>query len=246
MKKIKSSLELLKLKLEVEKNKLVDLQDKKSIQKKELVILKLEIRIIEEKLFKLNKAWLEESDSEVKGNYENKIAKLNIELNKLKFPDIFINPAIIESDEDKTLGCIKVKKNKITYTEYKRLVEQRIGGLLWNKLRILKNKKNDKYEIDKKDYILIVVKNIYSSLSIQEKKYPISIEEILEEIFESNEYRAWDNQIHYRFEENKDKSDNTIDIHGDNILLADLYDEDAYEYVNEVTFDDIIDALCNF
>jgi hypothetical protein len=98
------TLKQLKEKFEEEKLKFHLIKDEKTKGEKELVIRKLEIEILEVSIALLYKTIDIMSDQDMNAVFENKLGKLTIELHKIKFPNIFMNPAILKSEEDRIVG----------------------------------------------------------------------------------------------------------------------------------------------
>lgn len=252
MKKINSdNIELLKLKLEYEKKKISFIRNEDLKHKKEIQIQKLELRLIELKMIILNKSIKKESDADIKKSFEKKIGDLTIKFHKIKYPFTFMNPAILKTEEDRLIGCIKLKKEEISYNEYITKIKNRISLLFRNQINQLLEDRTDEVDLTEeeidyelKEIIKSQVENLYDTLSFPEKKYIESEEEILEEIFYTDEFNKWSFSVRMRFDEILLNNQLLINIYGDDPTLDYLYDSEAYQIIEEITFNDIIEALC--
>lgn len=189
-----------------------------------------------------------------KASLSQKIDQLYIDLYRLQYADIFKNPAILISHTDTLIGCIKVPCNSISFLEYKRCLERRIGVLIKKYIQqqlkdvtieeIDNGINNDaSKETQLQSIVYTTAEWINQALDIDIHTISCTVEDIQEAILESSIFRKWLYQIELRFKEKSKNHTKEIDIHGNDPDLAYQYQEEAYSYVDKVSLEKIIEAL---
>ncbi len=107
---------------------------------------------------------------------------------------VFTNPAILQSDNDIKIGRVKSEKEEISFLSYMTKVRIRLSKLV---IDFVKSDMAD--GATKDEAIKDCLSLIYSTLNIDEKKYPSDEEGVVDEIESAEEFQNWKTDIKYRF-----------------------------------------------
>ncbi len=107
---------------------------------------------------------------------------------------LFINPEILQNNNDIKIGKVEVEGETIDYLNYLLKVKLRVLKLI---IDFIKSDMADgaTYDESVKDCLGLV----YETLNIDDKTYPTDAEGIFDEIEKSEEFQNWSADIKYRF-----------------------------------------------
>lgn len=149
---------------------------------------------------------------------------------------LFTNPNIIQDIDDLVIGGVEIKGTEISYSDYRAQIYKRIL-----KMVVKKVEENMSFGNDRLSSLQDTADLVYSYLNVNDKLYPQTEEEIVDEIFESDEFKSWDTQVYYNFlniHEGITKSATPVDAGGEKAELR-----DAYHLAEEQDFFDLLQAL---
>jgi hypothetical protein len=149
---------------------------------------------------------------------------------------LFTNPNIIIDIDDLVIGGVEVKTPQVSYLEYKSLVFKRIL-----KMVVMGVKESMSLGNDHLSALQETADLVYSYLNVNDRSYPQTEEEIVDEILKSDEFKSWDTQVYYNF----------LNIHIGVITTKTPVDaggekpelEDAYNLAAEQDIFDLLQAL---
>ncbi len=149
---------------------------------------------------------------------------------------VFKNPDVIQNIDDFIIGGIHVDGDEICYLNYKREVEKNILKLVCSQVRDTMANGNNHL-----DAIQDTADLVYSYLNVNDRHYPMDEQEIVSEIMRSDEFKAWDTGIYYRFMSFEYKSTPTTPISVVGKYNGELKEE--MENAEEHSFYDLLIAL---
>ena len=107
---------------------------------------------------------------------------------------LFTNPKIIQDIDDLVIGGVEVSGSEISYLNYKAKVYKRILKMVVKRVSESMAMGNNRLSALQETADLV-----YSYLSVDDKLYPQTEEEIVDEILKSAEYKNWETQVYYNF-----------------------------------------------
>jgi len=149
---------------------------------------------------------------------------------------LFTNPNIIQDIDDLVIGGAEIKGTEITYLDYKAQVYKRILKMVAKNVSGNMANGNNRLSALQETADLV-----YSYLNVNDKVYPQTEEEIVDEILKSDEFKSWDTQVYYNFlniHKGVIKSSTPISAGGEKAELR-----DAYSLASEQDFFDLLQAL---
>ncbi len=149
---------------------------------------------------------------------------------------LFTNPNIIQDIDDLIIGGVEVSGTEISYLNYKAKVYKRILKMVVKKVSESMSEGNDHLSALQETADLV-----YSYLNVEDKKYPQTEEEIVDEILKSAEYKNWETQVYYNFlniHKGVVTTSTPVEAGGEKMEL-----KDAYNLANEQDFYDLLQAL---
>jgi hypothetical protein len=150
---------------------------------------------------------------------------------------LFTNPNIIQDIDDLVIGGVEIKgTTEISYNDYTAQVYKRILKMVVKKVEESMSLGNDRLSSLQDTADLV-----YSYLNVNDKLYPQTEEEIVDEIVKSDEFKSWDTQVYYNFLNiHLGIIDNRtpVEIGGEKAELR-----DAYHLAEEQDFFDLLQAL---
>lgn len=149
---------------------------------------------------------------------------------------LFTNPKIIQDVDDLIIGGVDVSGSEISYLNYKAKVYKRILKMVVKRVSESMAEGNDRLSALQETADLV-----YSYLFVDDKLYPQSEEEIVEEILKSAEYKNWETQVYYNF----------LNIHKGVVTTSTPVEaggekgelKEAYSLASEQDFYDLLQAL---
>jgi hypothetical protein len=149
---------------------------------------------------------------------------------------LFTNPAIIQDIDDLIIGGVETDTDKINYLNYILKVRKRILKM------VVKHVQQDMSDgLTHLKAVQNTADIVYSYINILDKLYPLTEEEIVDEILKSDEYQSWETSVYYNFMNIHTGvifSDTPIDAGGSKRELV-----DAYNIAEEQDFYDLLQAL---
>ena len=149
---------------------------------------------------------------------------------------LFTNPNIIQDVDDLVIGGVEVKGNDVSYNDCKALVYKRILKMVVKRVKESMAAGNDRLSALQETADLV-----YSYLNVNDKLYPQTEEEIVDEIVKSDEFKSWDTQVYYNFlniHRGVIHTSTPIEAGGEKAELR-----DAYNLADEQDFYDLLTAL---
>lgn len=107
---------------------------------------------------------------------------------------LFTNPNIIQNIDDLIIGGVEVSGSQIDFNNYKAKVYKRILKMVVDKVGESMSQGNDRDSAIQETGDLV-----YSNLTVEDKLYPQTEEQIVDEILKSAEYKNWETQVYYNF-----------------------------------------------
>jgi hypothetical protein len=149
---------------------------------------------------------------------------------------LFTNPHIIQDIDDLVVGGVEIKGTEISYNDYKALIYKRIL-----KMVVKKVEESMSFGNDRLSSLQDTADLVYSYLNVNDKLYPQTEEEIVDEIVKSDEFKSWDTQVYYNFLNihlGVNQTTTPVEAGGDKAELR-----DAYHLAEEQDFFDLLQAL---
>jgi hypothetical protein len=149
---------------------------------------------------------------------------------------LFTNPNIIQDIDDLVIGGVEVSGSEINYLNYKAKVYKRILKMVVKRVSESMAEGNDHLSALQETADLV-----YSYLFIEDKLYPQTEEELVDEILKSAEYKNWETQVYYNFlnlHKGVVTTSTPVEAGGEK---GDL--KDAYSLAEEQDFYDLLQAL---
>jgi hypothetical protein len=107
---------------------------------------------------------------------------------------LFTNPNIIQDIDDLVIGGVDVKVPEISYLDYKSLLFKRFLKMVVMGVKESMSAGNDHLSALQETADLV-----YSYLNVNDRNYPQTEEEIVDQILKSDEFKSWDTQVYYNF-----------------------------------------------
>jgi hypothetical protein len=149
---------------------------------------------------------------------------------------LFTNPNVIESLNDLIIGGVEVNSDKIDYFNYIAKVKKRMLKMVVNQVKeSMANGATHEQAIQE------TADTVYSYLHIVDKQYPLTEQEIVDEIMKTDEYKSWETSIYYNFMNihvGVVGAETPVEAGGRKPELA-----DEYELAKEQDFFDLLQAL---
>lgn len=149
---------------------------------------------------------------------------------------LFTNPSIIQDIDDLVIGGVEVSGSEINYLNYKAKVYKRILKMVVKRVSESMAEGNDHLSALQETADLV-----YSYLFIEDKLYPQTEEELVDEILKSAEYKNWETQVYYNFlnlHKGVVTTSTPVEAGGEKGEL-----KDAYSLAEEQDFYDLLQAL---
>ena len=149
---------------------------------------------------------------------------------------LFTNPNIIQDIDDLVIGGVEVSGSEINYLNYKAKVYKRILKMVVKRVSESMAEGNDRLSALQETADLV-----YSYLFIEDKLYPQTEEELVDEILKSAEYKNWETQVYYNFlnlHKGVVTTSTPVEAGGEKGEL-----KDAYSLAEEQDFYDLLQAL---
>ena len=149
---------------------------------------------------------------------------------------LFTNPNIIQDIDDLVIGAVEIRGTEISYNDYKAQVYKRILKMVVKKVAESMSNGNNRLSALQDTADLV-----YSYLNVNDKLYPQTEEEIVDEIVKSDEFKSWDTQVYYNFlniHRGVIHTETPVEAGGEKAELR-----DAYNLAEEQDFFDLLQAL---
>jgi len=146
---------------------------------------------------------------------------------------LFTNPHIIQDTNDIIIGCVEVSGD-IDLIQYEGKLYKKFAKLVANQLSEIKAQGNTH-----DDAVNEAAQLLYSYLTVNQPQYPLTGEQIIDELMRSIQYQTWITQTYYNF----------MNIHKGvitkttPIAYGGMKKELADSYQEKYTFVDLLEAL---